>query len=166
MVNVSICWQNSLELFITFHVVIDANNMCVPAGLWNPGSRFVTDSFIRPEASKPKSLNPLISAHTLATQRQKSLSGWNLYSEKTFPFNIYFVPSHFSCGQLFATLCLGFSRQEYWSGLPFPSSGDLPDPGIQPASVASPALADEFFTSSATWEALFILVEDYSAFFL
>ena len=38
-------------------------------------------------------------------------------------------------------LSMEFSRQEYWSGLPFPSPGDLPDPGIQPMSLASPALA-------------------------
>ena len=36
----------------------------------------------------------------------------------------------------------GFPRQEYWSGLPFPSSGDLPFPGIDPASLASPALVE------------------------
>ena len=36
---------------------------------------------------------------------------------------------------------MGFSRQEYWSGLPFPSPGDLPNPGIKPTSLASPALA-------------------------
>ena len=41
----------------------------------------------------------------------------------------------------------GISQQEYWSGLPFPSPGDLPDPGIQPASLAPPALAGEFFTT-------------------
>ena len=40
-----------------------------------------------------------------------------------------------------APLSMGFSRQEYWSGLPFPSPGDLPDPGIEPASVVSLALA-------------------------
>ena len=40
-----------------------------------------------------------------------------------------------------------FSRQEYRSGLPFPSPGDLPDPGIKPTSLASPTLAGEFFTS-------------------
>ena len=45
------------------------------------------------------------------------------------------------------------SRQEYWIGLPFPPPGDLPDPGIEPMSLASPALAGMFFTSSATWEA-------------
>ena len=44
-------------------------------------------------------------------------------------------------------LFMGFSWQEYWSGLPFPSPGDLPKPGIQPASFASPALADRFFTT-------------------
>ena len=49
---------------------------------------------------------------------------------------------------------MGFSRQEYWSGLPFPSPGDLPDPGIKPASLMSPVLAGGFFTTSATWEAL------------
>ena len=46
----------------------------------------------------------------------------------------------------------GFSRQESWSGLPFPTPGDLPDPGIQPMSLASPALAGGFFTPSATSE--------------
>ena len=47
---------------------------------------------------------------------------------------------------------MGFSRQEYWSGLPRPP-GDLPDPGIEPASLMSPALAGGFFTTSATLEA-------------
>ena len=42
------------------------------------------------------------------------------------------------------------SVQEYWSGLPWPSPGDLPDPGIEPASYMSPALAGGFFTTSAT----------------
>ena len=42
-----------------------------------------------------------------------------------------------------APLSMGFPRQEYWCGLPFPSPGDLPEPGIEPAS---PALAGKFFT--------------------
>ena len=45
-----------------------------------------------------------------------------------------------------APLPMKFSRQEYWSGLPFPTPGDLPDPGIEPATPASPALAGRFFT--------------------
>ena len=69
------------------------------------------------------------------------------------------------CVQLCPTLCgpmgcslPGFSvheiSQEYWSGLPLPGPGDHPNPGIEPASLASPALAGGFFTTSATWEAL------------
>ena len=58
-----------------------------------------------------------------------------------------------SCVRLFAIACtvalqvplsMGFPRQEYWSGLPFPSPRDLPKPGIEPTS---PALADRFFTT-------------------
>ena len=65
--------------------------------------------------------------------------------------------------QLFMTLwavthqapqSMGFSRQEYWSGLPCPSPEDLPDPEIEPVSLASPALAGGFFT----WEAKVALV--------
>ena len=65
--------------------------------------------------------------------------------------------SHFSHVQLFVTLwttaqqaplSMGFSRQEYWSGLPCPPPGDLPDPGIEPACLMS--LAGGFFTTSAT----------------
>ena len=50
-----------------------------------------------------------------------------------------------------APLSMGFSRQEYWSELPFPSPGDLPDPGIEPRS---PTLEEEDFNLLATREAL------------
>ena len=46
-----------------------------------------------------------------------------------------------------ASLSMEFSRQENWSGLPSPSPGDLPDPGTEPRSLTSPALAGRFFTS-------------------
>ena len=52
-----------------------------------------------------------------------------------------------------APLSIEFSRQEYWSGLPFPSPGDLPDSGIESAPFASPAVAGGFFTTGTTWEA-------------
>ena len=52
-----------------------------------------------------------------------------------------------------APLSMEFSRQEYWTGLPFPSPGDLPEPGIKPKSLMSPALAGRFLTTGATWEA-------------
>ncbi|ELR59872.1 hypothetical protein M91_19863, partial [Bos mutus] len=48
-----------------------------------------------------------------------------------------------------APLSMGFSRQEYWSGLPYPPPGDLPNPRIKPMSLMSPALAGGFFTTSA-----------------
>ena len=73
------------------------------------------------------------------------------------------VLSHFDCVRLFATLwtiahqallCMGFSRREYWSGLPCPSPGDLPHSGIEPISLTIPALAGRFFITSTTWEAL------------
>ena len=54
-----------------------------------------------------------------------------------------------------APLSMKFSRQNYWSGLPFPSPGDLPDSGIKPASLASPALVGGFVTTCATWKASF-----------
>ena len=65
--------------------------------------------------------------------------------------------------QLFATpwtvahqalLSMGFSRQEYWSGLPCPPPGDLSEPGIKSKSLTSPVLAGGFSTTSTTWEAL------------
>ena len=52
-----------------------------------------------------------------------------------------------------APLSMGFSRQKYCSGLPFPSPGDLSDPGPEPVSLMSPALAGRFFSTSANWEA-------------
>ena len=71
--------------------------------------------------------------------------------------------SHFSRVQHFVTpwtlqpdrafLAMGFFRQEYWSGLPFPPPGDPPNLSIEPVSLKSPSLAIGFFTTSATWEA-------------
>ena len=70
--------------------------------------------------------------------------------------------SCFSRVQLFATLwtvarqaplSMGFSRQEYWSGLTCPPPGDLPDPGMKPVPLMYLALAGGFFTISTIWEA-------------
>ena len=79
--------------------------------------------------------------------------------------------SHFSCLTLWgcyglqpcqAPLYKGFSRQEYWSVLPFPPPGDLPNSGTEPESLKSLALAGElfffFFTTSTSWEALSLLL--------
>ena len=58
-----------------------------------------------------------------------------------------------------APLSMRVYRQEYQSGLPFPSPGDLPTPGIKPSSPVSPALAGTFSTFSATWEACLKFLE-------
>ena len=72
------------------------------------------------------------------------------------------VLSPFSCVQVFvslwtvayqAPLPMGFSRQEYWSGLPCPPPGDHPNPGLELTSLKSYALAGRFFTTNTTWEA-------------
>ena len=69
------------------------------------------------------------------------------------------VLSRFSRVRLFVTpwtvarqapLSMGFSRQECWSGLPCSPPGHLPDPGIEPSSLMSPAMAGRFFTTSTT----------------
>ena len=67
-----------------------------------------------------------------------------------------------SCVQIFAAswiiahqapLSMGFPREEYWSGLPFPCPGNLPVPGIETRSLASSVLAGRLFITSVTWEA-------------
>ena len=74
------------------------------------------------------------------------------------------VLSCFSHVWLFVTLwtvanqappSMGFSRQVYWSGLPWPPPGYLPNPGIEPSSHLSPGLAGRFFTISTIWEATY-----------
>ena len=91
---------------------------------------------------------------------------WTRLSDWT-ELNIVVTAQSLSLVQLFAApwtvahqapLSTEFPRQEYWSGLPFPSPGHLPNPGIEPMSLASDALAGRFFTTSATWEASYIAV--------
>ena len=84
------------------------------------------------------------------------------------------IQSHFSCVQPVATLwtaarpaplSMGFSRQEYWSGLPYPPPEGLPNPGIEPASLTSPTLAGMFFaTGTTTWEARRRYYKQYALF--
>ena len=77
------------------------------------------------------------------------------------------VLSRFSCVQLFVTLwtiahqaplSMELSRQDYWSVLPCPSPEDLPNSGTEPTSLTSPEVADGFFTTNTTWEALHLLI--------
>ena len=59
-----------------------------------------------------------------------------------------------------APLSMEFSRQEYWSGLPFPFLGDFPNPGIEPSSPGSPVLAGRFFTTEEAPRTYTLLPED------
>ena len=56
-----------------------------------------------------------------------------------------------------APLSMRFSRQEYWSGLPFPPPGELPNPGIEATSTVSPVLAGEFFTTKSPRKSEFMV---------
>ena len=60
------------------------------------------------------------------------------------PVGLFVTPCTVACQ---VALSVEFFRQEYWSGLPFPTSRDLPDPGIKPMSLATPALTGGFFTT-------------------
>ena len=90
------------------------------------------------------------------------------YSTPSCQFQMWAcLPSLFSHVQLFAALwtvacqaplSMGYSWQEYWSGLPCPPSEDLPDPGTEPASLTPPALTGRFSTTSTTWEAGLLLL--------
>ena len=99
-------------------------------------------------------------------RENKNCSPNQAIKNKPFPFQSRkaCMLSHFGCVWLFVTpwtvahqapLSMGFSRQEYWSGLLCSSPGDLPDPGIEPEPLMSPALAGRFFTNSAIREAQF-----------
>ena len=85
----------------------------------------------------------------------------------TLSFSMCAVLSCFSHVQFYVTpgtvahrapLSMEFSRQEYWSGLPFPSPGELPDLRIKSVSLMSPALAG-FFTTNTAWGALFYFTQ-------
>ena len=102
----------------------------------------------REEPGRLQSMGSQRVRHDWATSLTHSLTG-----------NVCYVLSHFSRVWLFITpwavtcqapLSMGFSRQEYWSGLPCPLPGDPPHPGIKLVSFKSPPLAGGLFTTSAT----------------
>ena len=88
---------------------------------------------------------------------------WSSISSRSKSFKFWFSSLYvcaLSCVWLFATpwtvahqasLSVEFSRQEYWSGLLFPPPGHLPNPGVEPTSLACPALAGGFFTTEPRW---------------
>ena len=120
----------------------------------------VTDGLVQPWsqsfAKSPFSSGPVISMGYFKPHYSNGF--FLLWGQHMGPY-----PSHlgcFSCVWLFASLwtvahqtplSMRFSRQEYWSGLPFPSPGDLPNSGTKPVPLTSPSLAGGFFTTSTTW---------------
>ena len=70
----------------------------------------------------------------------------------------HFIPKNTSVCSPPSSSVMKFLSQEYWSGLPFPPPGYLPDPGIEPASLISSAVAGRFFTNCTIWEAPFICI--------
>ena len=98
----------------------------------------------------PSQFNSVLLAHSGPTSLVHLSVFFNHPSDHCYLSWWCCVLSHFSCAQLFAAqwtvankahLSMGFSRQEYWSGLPCPPPEDFPDPGIELTSLRSPALA-------------------------
>ena len=114
----------------------------------------------RKQGNSRKKTSILASLTTLKPLTVWITINWKILKELGIPDHLTFLlrseVKSLSCVWLFAipwtvvyqaSLSMGFCRQEYWSGLPFPSLGDLPDPGIEPRS---PALqADAFLSESA-----------------
>ena len=150
-------------LFYTYGCLIQNNKNSIyfgPHSTWPPKCTFLTimlvqNGFQTSSTLKQTEINNQNKKCSLASiiffPEEK------LYKSSLCPLwtweNIELVGYSLSCVQLLAIpwivthqvlLSMGFPRQEYWSGLPFSSSGDPPDPGIEPVS---PALADRFFTT-------------------
>ena len=125
-----------------------------------PGTGFVEDNFPRRRTEQKCRERQVWRQRKLHVTSSRLFSFWLLGSWRAFGL------SSFSHVWLFVTpwtvalqapLSMGFSRQEYWRGLPCPLLGDIPKPGIKPVSLMSPALAGMFFITSAIWEALRLL---------
>ena len=86
---------------------------------------------------------------TFKPLRRKTVSSWLIY--KSWCYCCLVTKSRLTHDAMDCTrqarLAMGFPREEYWSGLSFPAPGDLPDTGIKPKSLGSPALVGGFFTT-------------------
>ena len=108
---------------------------------------------------------PLHGKFRVLTRGPLEVPGFSIFNEVVYAAMLGCMLSRFSPVRLLVTpwtvahqaplVSTVFSRQEYWSGLPSPSPGDLPDPGTEPTSLRSPAWAGGFFTTSTIGEANF-----------
>ena len=99
-------------------------------GLWNPFNLFLTKG---PKCCHDFKLRPLAISYSVCMYAQSLSHAW-----------LYATQWTVACQ---APPSTGFYKQEHWSGFLFPPRGDLPEPGIEPASPASPAVAGGFFTT-------------------
>ena len=109
--------------------------------IWKTGD-WLEDELLEKPQSKPWNISKILRGTEVGKESMQSrkhvLSRFNRVQLSEMPWTVAHQ----------APLSMGFSRQEYWSGLPFPSPGDLPDPGIKPESPTAPALqADSLLLS-------------------
>ena len=140
--NHCILWgRQSMDFYLNFAVMEGELQVFPGVGLWYGG--YCTKIFYLtwlpfscPWAKKSRLVFPALLKH--AQVHAQSLSHVQLFATP-------WPAAHQ------APLSMEFSRQEYWTGLPFPSLGYLPDPGVEPTSLRSPALTDGFFTTEPTF---------------
>ena len=84
----------------------------------------------------------------LPVEVEKHVTEFNSQDKAIFLSKLLMYACVLSCFRYFTTTSMVFSRQEYWPGLPFPSPGDLLNPGIKSTSLESPALAGGFFITA------------------
>ena len=115
-----------------------------------------SESKVSPQSIQTSSVGPRQDLYTDPFNRLVALAlsiiSWSLSQMSAKLLSCVFFKTLWTVAHQ-APLSMGFSRQENWSGLPYPSPGDLPNPRIEPP-LLSPALAGGFFTSRYPWEAL------------
>ena len=119
--------------------------MSVPCALCNNWSH--TNSTVSEPVHGVAELDMTERAHTHAHTHTHTHTSWVIWVCDCVLSHVWFFATQWTVAHQ-ASLSVEFSRQEYWSGFLFPFPEDLPDPGIEPVSLVSPALADEFFTTA------------------
>ena len=153
-----------------FHSFIEWSLVLLWSPLWDFWAKYLVILFYPYHHPLKKSYSPIINTHLGHPLSEKVLLCFKKEKRKEWIWTSLFLQkltracmlSCFSHVWLFVTLqtiasqapvSMGFSRQEYWNGLPCPPPGDLLGPGIEPGSPTFLTLASGFFTTSVTWEA-------------
>ena len=146
-------------------VIQSCPTLCDPMDYSPPGSflhgilqtrilEWVAISFSR-ASSRPRGQNPSLTSPALTSAFFTTSTTWEAPQKASQSVHslshVWLFVTPWNVARL-APFSMGFSRQEYWGGLLFPSPGDLPNPRIEAVSLMSSSLAGGFFTTSATWE--------------